>query len=153
MKKIQLTFIAILFFAISTFAQAKAVGKAVIKVPALTCEVCKDRIEQNLFKAYGIASIKADFKKQTVTVTWLTDRTNLLEIKLMLNNAGFDADDEAAEPSAAKRLPPCCKALPAKPVVAASVEVLPVVVPQKILVDTIKKVVPVKKGKIAEKKK
>jgi periplasmic mercuric ion binding protein len=152
MKKIQLTLIAILFFAFSTFAQAKAVGKAVIKVPALTCEVCKDRIEQNLFKAYGIASIKADFKKQTVTVTWLTDRTNLLEIKLMLNNAGFDADDEAAEPSTAKRLPPCCKPLPAKPVVAAPVVVTPVPA-TKVLVDSVKKVVPVQKGKPAVKKK
>jgi periplasmic mercuric ion binding protein len=109
MKSILTVFIAMFLFAFSAKAQAKVSGKAIIKVPALTCEPCKDRIEQYLFKAYGITSVKADFKKHTVTVTWLTDRTNIETIKTHIANNGFDADDVTAEEYAAKKLPPCCK--------------------------------------------
>ena len=100
-----------LFF-VGTFsanAQVKVSGKAMIKVPGLTCDACKDRIEQYLFRAYGITSVKADVKKHIVTVTWLTDRTNIVQIKTHIANTGFDADDVTAEEYAAKKLPPCCK--------------------------------------------
>jgi periplasmic mercuric ion binding protein len=109
MKSILTVFVAFFLCAVSVNAQAKVSGKAIIKVPALTCEPCKDRIEQYLFKAYGITSVKADFKKHTVTVTWLTDRTNIETIKTHIANNGFDADDVTAEEHAAKKLPPCCK--------------------------------------------
>jgi periplasmic mercuric ion binding protein len=109
MKLILTAFVAFFLCAVSANAQAKVSGKAIIKVPALTCEPCKDRIEQYLFKAYGITSVKADFKKHIVTVTWLTDRTNIEQIKTHIANNGFDADDITAEEYAAKKLPPCCK--------------------------------------------
>jgi periplasmic mercuric ion binding protein len=109
MKLILTLFVALFLSVFSANAQAKVSGKAIIKVPALTCEPCKDRIEQYLFKAYGITSVKADFKKHTVTVTWLTDRTNIEQIKTHIANNGFDADDVTAEEYAARKLPPCCK--------------------------------------------
>jgi periplasmic mercuric ion binding protein len=109
MKSILTLFVAFFLCVVSVNAQAKVSGKAIIKVPALTCEPCKDRIEQYLFKAYGVTSVKADFKKHIVTVTWLTDRTNIEQIKTHIANNGFDADDVTAEEYAAKKLPPCCK--------------------------------------------
>lgn len=109
MKSILSVFIAFFLFAISANAQVKVSGKAIIKVPGLTCDACKDRIEQYLFKAYGIISVKADVKKHTVSVTWLTDRTNIEQIKTHIANNGFDADNITAEEYAAKKLPPCCK--------------------------------------------
>jgi periplasmic mercuric ion binding protein len=117
MKSILTVFVASFLLTFSANAQAKVSGKAIIKVPALNCEQCKDRIEQYLFKAYGVTSVKADFKKQTVKVTWLTDRTNIETIKTHIANNGFDADDVTAEEYAAKKLPPCCKkieTIPAK---------------------------------------
>jgi periplasmic mercuric ion binding protein len=109
MKLIVTVFVAFFLCAVSVNAQAKVSGKAIIKVPALTCEPCKDKIEQYLFKAYGVTSVKADFKKHIVTVTWLTDRTNIEQIKTHIANNGFDADDITAEEYAVKKLPPCCK--------------------------------------------
>lgn len=158
MKKIQLIIIALFAIVFTTNAQAKVNGKAVIKTPALICEECKDRLEQYLFRTPGITSVKADFKKHTVTVTWLTDRISLLDIKLAINNAGYDADDELAEESAAKKLPPCCKNVPvAKPIVLPAPAVVPVPVQPKVVLDTVKKVnvkaVPVKKVNKAVKKK
>ncbi|MEQ1554507.1 MAG: heavy-metal-associated domain-containing protein [Ferruginibacter sp.] len=109
MKQIQLTLIALFVISFSVFAQAKTTGKAVIKTPGIICQICSDRVERSLFKMYGITSIKADFKKKTTTVTWITDRTNIEEIKTAIANAGFDADDVTAEEDAVKRLPPACK--------------------------------------------
>ena len=62
-----------------------------------------------MFKQYGISAVKVDVKKKTTTVTWLTDRTNIEEIKTSIANIGYDADDVAAEESAYNRLPKCCK--------------------------------------------
>ncbi len=109
MKSIQLFFLMLFCISVNANAQAKAADKAVIKTPGITCEVCKDIVERNLFKMYGIGTVKADFKKHTVAVTWVTDRTNLEEIKTAIANAGFDADDVTAEETAYKRLPAACK--------------------------------------------
>lgn len=109
MKHIQLSLIAILAFCFSATAQQKVAGKAIIKTPGITCEICKDRVERSLFKMYGVTSVKADFKKHTTTVTWVTDRTNIEEIKTAIANAGYDADDVTAEEDAYKRLPAGCK--------------------------------------------
>ena len=74
-------------------------------------EECKTKIEQSLFKQYGIVTYKADLKKKTVAVTWLTDRTDIEQIKTMIANVGFDADDVTADEFAYKKLSPACKIL------------------------------------------
>jgi periplasmic mercuric ion binding protein len=155
MKFIQLTLIAILFIGLSASAQQKATGKAIIKTPGITCETCKDRVERSLFKMYGVTSIKADFKKHITTVTWLTDRTNIEEIKTAIANAGYDADDVTAEEDAYKRLPAGCKktVVVAPPAPPAKTE--PVVVPAPVVapVTTTKPLVVSKNTPVEVKKK
>ena len=109
MKAIRFTIFMLLAFGFSTFAQQKTAGKATINTPGLTCDACKDRVERALFRQYGISSAKADVKKKTTTVTWVTDRTDIEQIKTMIANAGFDADDITAEETAYKRLPISCR--------------------------------------------
>ena len=116
-KHIQLSLIGILVMGLSSFAQ-KATEKAVIKTPTVICEMCKDKIEKALFHQDGIAAVKVDYKKKTTTVTWIKDRTNIENIKALIANAGYDADDVAADETAYKRLPKCCKK-PAEVVPAA----------------------------------
>lgn len=108
------TAVCLLICSIS-FAQQKTTDKAEIKTQGLWCDACKERVEQALFKQYGIISYKVDIKKKTVTVSWITDRTDIEQIKTMIANAGFDADDVTKEEDAFKRLPPCCKTPPADP--------------------------------------
>lgn len=115
MKQLQLTLVGFLGFGLMSFAQQKATEKAVIKTPTVQCEMCKDKIEKFLIHEYGVSSVKVDYKKKTTTVLWLTDRTNIEIIKAAIANTGYDADDVAAEESAYKRLPKCCK----KPAAAA----------------------------------
>ena len=109
MKYIQLTIIGLFVLSLAGIAQQNTSGKAIIKTPGMLSEECKSKIEQSLFKQYGIVAYKADLKKKNVTVTWLTDRTDIEQIKTMIANVGFDADDVTADQLAFKKLSPTCK--------------------------------------------
>lgn len=109
MKNFILGLIALTAFSTASIAQKKAVQKAIIKTPNVQCEACKTRIDNRLVHEYGISSVKADYRKHTVTVQWYTDRTNIENIKTALANMGYDADDVTAEPDAYKRLPKTCQ--------------------------------------------
>ena len=109
MKKIQILFFLLIGIAGGVFAQTKPQLTAVIKTPTVQCEECKGRIEKYMSHEDGIVKINVDYKKKTTTVTYLTARTNIENIKAMIANVGYDADDVTAEPDAYKRLPTCCK--------------------------------------------
>jgi len=108
MKKFLLSAAIIFSSSAASFAQ-HGMGKAVIHTPGVMGEVCKTSIENFLVHEYGVSSVKADYRKHTVTVTWYPSRTNIENIKTALANMGYDADDVTAEPDAHKRLPPACK--------------------------------------------
>ena len=109
MKSFILGIFALAAFSSVSLAQTKAMQKAVIQTPGVQDEACKTRIENFLVHEYGVATVKADFKRHTVTVQWYTDRTNIENIKTALANMGYDADDVTAEPAAYKRLPIACQ--------------------------------------------
>ena len=110
MKNFILAVIVFISTSNSSFAQ-HGMGKAVIHTPGVMAEVCKTSIENFLVHEYGVSSVKADYRKHIVTVTWYPNRTNIENIKTALANMGYDADDVTAEPGAFKRLPPACKSL------------------------------------------
>ena len=109
MRSITLGFIATLGFASSSLAQIKVSDKAVIKTPYVLCDQCKERVEFFIGHEAGVTSVRVDTRKHTTTVTWLTDRTTLENIKTAIANLGFDADDIEADEFAFKRLPKECK--------------------------------------------
>jgi periplasmic mercuric ion binding protein len=106
----KLLFTLILASLISISGQAqKTTEKITINTPGVQCETCKTFIENRLSKEYGVSSVKADYKKKTVTVVFIKDRTNAENIKTVLANYGYDAGDVSAEPDARKRLPKNCQ--------------------------------------------
>lgn len=109
MKVLILGFLALASFPNSSFAQQKPMERAVIQTPGLRAEACKTGIENFLIHEYGLSSVRADYRRHTVTVVWYTARTNIENIKAALANMGYDADDVTAEPDALKRLPPPCR--------------------------------------------
>lgn len=115
MKHLQLSLLALIGFAFTSFAQPKATDKAIINTPTVQCDMCKEKIENFLAHQYGITSVKVNVKKKQTTVTWITDRTNIEVIKTAIANAGYDADDVTADETAYKRLPKCCKKPAEKP--------------------------------------
>jgi len=108
MKTLKLTVLFLTVFVGMSFAQ-KTTDKVVIKTPTVQCEMCKDRIEKYLSREPGISSVKVDYKKKTTTITYLTDRNNVEQLKTAIANAGYDADDVTADEEAYKKLPKCCK--------------------------------------------
>jgi periplasmic mercuric ion binding protein len=116
MKAIQMTLMGLFFLVAGAMAQQKATGKAVISVPGAQCEKCKERIELYVSRQYGVGMVNVNWRKKNVTVTWLTDRTDIEQIKTHIANCGYDADDVTAEETAQKKLPIACKHPLPKPV-------------------------------------
>ena len=110
MKKIATLLFALIGIISFTTAQVKGgQNTVVIKTPTVQCEKCKDRIEKYLGHEEGIIKVEVDYKKKTTKVTYVIDRTNIENVKTLIANAGYDADDITAEPDSYKRLPLCCK--------------------------------------------
>ena len=109
MKKIHALLFVLFGLIGSLSAQTPAKLTATIKTPTVVCEKCKNRIENYMSHEDGILKINVDYKKKVTTVTYLTNRTNIENIKADIANVGYDADDVTAEPDSYKRLPTCCK--------------------------------------------
>lgn len=109
MKKAPLLLGLIMFAtAGSVLAQHKTIKTIRIKT-AVECQVCQKILENYLRREDGIEYVNVNYHSDITTVKYYSERTNPENIKIAINNAGFDADDEKAEPDAKRRLPPCCK--------------------------------------------
>lgn len=110
MKKLILLAIAVIGITSYSSAQAKKANQTVtIQTPTVQCESCKKRIEEYLKAEEGVLKSTVDFKKHVTKVTFITERTNIENIKTAIANAGYDADDVKADAEAYKKLPKCCK--------------------------------------------
>ena len=108
MKKSILT-ILVIGVALVTSAQQKKPVTVKINTPTVQCEKCKKKIEEYLAYEEGITKVLVDFKQKKATVTYLTDRTNLENIKTAIANTGYDAEEVKAAADAYEKLPKCCK--------------------------------------------
>jgi mercuric ion binding protein len=85
-----------------------------IKSANLKCWECKERLDKWLLKEKGITESgitnwKINLLQGEIKVQYLPNYITPDGIRISLNNAGFDADAEKAEPDAYKKLPPSCK--------------------------------------------
>ena len=94
---------------ITSQAQVKPVQTITIKTPEILCEACKVRVETYLKRHDGLLEVLVNFRKGETRVKFISDRTDIEQIKTAIANCGFDADDVTAEPSAYQRLPKSCK--------------------------------------------
>ena len=109
MKKLIYSALIACLFSITASAQTKAVQTVKISTPTVQCEMCKKKIEEVLKRYDGVMSVNVNVKKKEVNVKYLTDRTNEEVIKAGIANAGYDANEIAANPEVYKTLPKCCK--------------------------------------------
>lgn len=113
MKKVFI--IILLGIATSGSSQMRKQEWVTIKSTNLKCWECKEVLEKYLAKANqsvlqsGITQTKFNLLQGEVKIQYWPDRCDVETIKVTLNNAGFDADEEKAESDAYKRLPPVCK--------------------------------------------
>ncbi len=109
MKHSFLLAILLLLGSLAATAQYKKPVIVQIKTPQAHCEECKVMIERFMKYEEGVAKVVVDFKKKITTITFLSDRTNIENLKTAMANLGYDADDITANEEVYKRLPKCCK--------------------------------------------
>lgn len=106
------------FILIGLMAQAQMQEKlkwVTIKSANLKCWECKERLDKYLVvenKANmegGMNQWKFNLLQGEIKVQFWPDRTDESAIRAAINNAGFDADDEKANPESYVKLPPICK--------------------------------------------
>lgn len=90
-------------------AQIKSVQTITIKTPEILCEACKARVETYLKRHDGLLEATVNFRKGETRVKFLSDRTDIEQLKTAIANCGFDADDVTASTEAYQRLPKFCK--------------------------------------------
>lgn len=100
---LMITFMA--FVSLTTFGQTKEV---VIKTSA-ECGSCKKRIEGKLNYTAGIRFAELDVPSKNLTVKYSEKKITLKEIKKIVSEIGYDADEVKAIPEAVEKLPACCK--------------------------------------------
>lgn len=108
MKK-TIVFIFAICIGLTAMAQQKKPVTVKVNTPTVQCDMCKKKIEEYLMYEEGITKVVVDYKQKKTTVTYLTDRTNLENIKTAIANTGYDAEDIKAAPDAYEKLPKCCK--------------------------------------------
>lgn len=87
----------------------------IIKSANLKCWECKERLEKYLIvenksgMESGMIQWKINVLIGEIKVQFWPDRTDESTIKTAINNAGFDANDDKANPESYEKLPPICK--------------------------------------------
>ena len=109
MKKFLFAALAVFAISAAGFSQTKPVVTSIIKTPNALCADCKARIETYLKRYDGVLEINVNYRKGETKVKYITDRTDIEQIKTAIANAGYDADDVPAAEDAYKRLPKTCK--------------------------------------------
>lgn len=90
-------------------AQIKSMQTKIIKTPEILCPICKSQVETYLKRHDGVVEVLVNFRKGETRVKFLSDRTDIEQLKTAIANCGFDADDVTASPDAYKKLPKTCK--------------------------------------------
>src|SRR5215218_7134383 len=109
MKKLLLSLIAFCFITIVASAQQKAVQTVKISTPTVQCDMCKKTIEDLLKRYDGVMTVNVklnkDSSKRETIIKYITDRVNEETLKAAIANAGYDANEIAANPESYKALP------------------------------------------------
>ena len=107
MKKIFIALFSIL--TINTWAQKETVQ---IKTSAeCVANCCKDRIEEEMQFTKGVTAVNLNIESQVLTVTFKTKKNSVENIRKIISNLGYNADDVKANESAHNALPNCCQSL------------------------------------------
>jgi mercuric ion binding protein len=105
MKNLVLTLVVSCF---AMIAYSQKVQTKVIHTSA-ECGACKDRLEEVLNYTSGVKFAELDLETMDLTVKFKTSKVSLEEIKVLITETGYDADDLKAKPEALEQLPACCK--------------------------------------------
>jgi periplasmic mercuric ion binding protein len=104
----------LLFLFAPLFSQAATTDTLVVKTKiycdhCMECETCWPQIEKEVLYTKGVKYAWMDVASMTITVVYSSKKTNPDLIRQSISNAGYDADDLAANTEAKEKLDGCCK--------------------------------------------
>lgn len=105
MKAIVILMISVL--SLTSFAQEKK-PEVIIQTSA-ECGMCKDKLEGKLNYTKGIVFSELNVETKQLTVKFLSKKISLDEIKQIISELGYDADEVKANPLSVEKLPACCQ--------------------------------------------
>lgn len=73
------------------------------------CNMCKERIEKALKSTVGISEALLNVKSKQVKVKYNPEVLSPDQVRLVIINSGYNADEHARDPEAFAKLPNCCK--------------------------------------------
>jgi copper chaperone CopZ len=97
-----------LFALVGTTSWAQNTQTVVIHTSA-ECDQCEERLEKGLNYTKGVVFAELDLATQDVTIKYSTKKTDMAALKKVINELGYDADDQKADAAALDQLPACCK--------------------------------------------
>ena len=91
-----------------TTAQTSKTSTVLIQTSA-ECHSCKVRLEDKLNYTSGVKYAELNLEDKKLKVKFNTKKITLAEIRKIIAETGYDADDVKAIPEAVKSLPACCQ--------------------------------------------
>ena len=99
--------LATTLISVTAFAQ-KNIEVVEIKTSAV-CDMCKERIENQLAFTKGVTAADLVVESGVVTVSFKSNKTTIEDIREAINEIGYDADESPAKKEAYENLHHCCK--------------------------------------------
>ncbi len=113
MKPVVKSFIAsfalIFFMSLGLYATERHKAETVSIKTSAICESCQKRIEKALLATPGVEAAVLNLNNKKVKVKYDPITINLDQIRLVISNTGYDADDVKRNEEAFKNLPDCCQ--------------------------------------------
>ena len=100
--------VALFFVILSTGISYGQTVEAEIKTSA-ECGSCKERLEEKLNYTKGIKFAELDVPTKVLTVRFNQKKLSLDDIRKIISEVGYDADDVKAVAESVEKLPACCK--------------------------------------------
>jgi copper chaperone CopZ len=110
MKKLMFLFLALL--SLQNLAAQESKSKKAQKATIMTsseCGNCKERIEGKLNYTKGIVFSELNYDSKELVVKFKPNVISLEQIKKIVSELGYDADEIKADKKAQNKLPLCCQ--------------------------------------------
>ncbi len=101
--------IALVLFTLTAFGQKQKKVQQIDIQTSAECGSCKERLEGKLNYTSSIVFADLDVPSKVLTVKFKTKKISLEEIKKIVSELGYDADEMKANPTAYEALSQCCK--------------------------------------------
>lgn len=102
--------LVLLVFA-SSFAKAPAKHKTEVVTiqTSAVCESCKARIERALKSTEGVVDASLNLDSKKIKVKFNPDKITVEQVRTVIANTGYDADNVKHSETAFNNLPHCCQ--------------------------------------------